>query len=213
MRSRRSTGELPDSVLRLLHMYSVAASAAGVSVLALAPSAAAKIVYTPAYVQIGKNQEYKIDLNVDGTPDFTIRDSVHTYTRCGYRRRLSKDRLSVIPLHRDGVEAWFHSALALAKGTPIGHSRGFQSGSANMATHIFGHTPGLYGACDSVNHYGGYWLNVTDRYLGLKFILHGKTHYGWARLTVGTGLAATLTGYAYETIPGKSIKAGQRHEG
>jgi hypothetical protein len=46
------------------------------------------------------------------------------------------------------------------------------------------------------------------------FTLNGKTHYGWARLSVQASkdrftLTATLTGYAYETIPGKSIVAGK----
>ena len=48
--------------------------------------------------------------------------------------------------------------------------------------------------------------------LGLKFIVKGKTHYGWARLTVqalgGAFIKATLTGYAYETIPNRTILAG-----
>jgi hypothetical protein len=65
------------------------------------------------------------------------------------------------------------------------------------------------------------WANngkgVKNRYLGLKFVINGKVHYGWARLNVtfGTGSSpanvpvfATLTGYAYETIPGKAIIAG-----
>jgi hypothetical protein len=57
-------------------------------------------------------------------------------------------------------------------------------------------------------------LNVTRRYLGLKFKIDGKTHYGWARLNVQEGsgnlqITATLTGYAYETVPGKEILAGQ----
>jgi len=41
-------------------------------------------------------------------------------------------------------------------------------------------------------------------------------HYGWARLSVSVphpfDIVATLTGYAYETKPGKSIKAGQTKE-
>ncbi len=60
--------------------------------------------------------------------------------------------------------------------------------------------------------HGGPWYNVTDRYLGVRFQRNGRTHYGWARLNVGDGKVgnyAKLTGYAYETIAGKSIKAGQ----
>ena len=57
---------------------------------------------------------------------------------------------------------------------------------------------------------------VSNRYLGLKFVVHGKVHYGWARLSVTLGhhrqyddVSGTLTGYAYETVPNKSIIAGK----
>jgi hypothetical protein len=46
----------------------------------------------------------------------------------------------------------------------------------------------------------------------LKFTLQGKTHFGWARLNVsciGYKIRATLTGYAYETIPNKPIITGR----
>jgi hypothetical protein len=49
-------------------------------------------------------------------------------------------------------------------------------------------------------------------YLGLKFTISGKVHFGWERVTVTTSgktFIATLTGYAYETIPNKSIIAGK----
>jgi hypothetical protein len=65
-------------------------------------------------------------------------------------------------------------------------------------------------------HWFGPWLNggkgVKNRYLGLKFKIKGRFHFGWARLTVTTtrdDFTATLTGYAYETIPGKAIIAGK----
>jgi hypothetical protein len=58
----------------------------------------------------------------------------------------------------------------------------------------------------------GSWVNVNKRYLGLELKIGSKIHYGWARLNVkiqGSSIVATLTGYAYETVPGKPIKAGQ----
>jgi hypothetical protein len=62
----------------------------------------------------------------------------------------------------------------------------------------------------------GSWINVNDRYLGVKFTINGETHYGWARLSVQAvppiTFTATLTGYAYETIRNKSISAGQTKE-
>jgi hypothetical protein len=70
---------------------------------------------------------------------------------------------------------------------------------------------GFIGSCRETTSFKGQWVNVTNRFLGLKFEIHGRTHYGWARLSIGYnrfGLTATLTGYAYETIPNKSITAG-----
>jgi len=63
----------------------------------------------------------------------------------------------------------------------------------------------------------GDWANggkgAVERFLGFRFKINGEDHYGWARLNVVIsdsypGLTATLTGYAYETIPGKAIIAG-----
>jgi hypothetical protein len=49
---------------------------------------------------------------------------------------------------------------------------------------------------------------VKDRYLGLKFVILGEVHYGWARLSVTLehqrqfgDVSGTLTGNAYETSP------------
>jgi hypothetical protein len=61
----------------------------------------------------------------------------------------------------------------------------------------------------------GPWQRAHDRYVGLKFLVKGKVHDGWARLNVSASklpFKATLTGYAYETIPGKGIIAGQTKE-
>jgi hypothetical protein len=63
----------------------------------------------------------------------------------------------------------------------------------------------LNGSCN------GPWSKAKNRYLGLQFLIEGKVHFGWARLNAscrGTDVFAILTGYAYETIPGKSIIAG-----
>ena len=63
----------------------------------------------------------------------------------------------------------------------------------------------------------GKWNNVKNRYLGVRFQIDGKTHYGWARFSVEVQkpryvITATLTGYAYETTQKKEIRAGQIHD-
>lgn len=62
---------------------------------------------------------------------------------------------------------------------------------------------------------GGKWVSVSNRYLGLQFKIQGETHYGWARLSVtvkGKTVTAVLTGYAYETVAGRRLRAGQEVE-
>jgi hypothetical protein len=59
----------------------------------------------------------------------------------------------------------------------------------------------------------GPWKEARKRYLGLKFTIRGTTHFGWARLNVSCvylyAIGATVTGYAYETIPNKPIVTRQ----
>jgi hypothetical protein len=59
----------------------------------------------------------------------------------------------------------------------------------------------------------GPWLDVKDKYLGLKFIVNGQIHYGWARLTTQQvtycKVRALLSGYAYESDANTPIVTGQ----
>src|SRR5580704_15756136 len=66
----RKTATLPESIQRQLNMYALAASAAGVGILALSVPADCAIVYTPAHHRIPKGGSVKLDLNHDGVTDF-----------------------------------------------------------------------------------------------------------------------------------------------
>lgn len=58
----------------------------------------------------------------------------------------------------------------------------------------------------------GPWKEATRGFLGLKFIIQGQVHYGWARLDVTAtirGIYGAITGYAYETEPNTPILTGQ----
>ena len=63
--------------------------------------------------------------------------------------------------------------------------------------------------------HSGPWTNARHHYLGFEFLVAGELHFGWARLNVGDRtdfvghFGATLTGYAYETVPNRPIQAGQ----
>jgi hypothetical protein len=208
----RHTAYLSDSLHQQLTSYALAAGAAGVSVLALAQPTEAKIKYTPTHVVIGGNQNYNLDLNRDGIADFVIQNADYNGYCSG--RPWKADDLSPKPgIKGNGVIARFSSfASALYKGAQIGQSRNFQSSFNPMVQVASGYVPSFRHKCLHVHNEAGPWLNVSNRYLGLRFKIRGKTHYGWARLSVQAGFVfinATLNGYAYETIAGKSIKAGQ----
>jgi hypothetical protein len=178
-------------------MYALAATAAGIGMLA--QTAEAMVVYTPAYHLIGKNAHYPLDLNHDGLSDVTF---VNSY---GCNQDYCYDVLNANAAAGNAVEGkrGFLSipyAYALRRGSQIGPNQPFSGqlmASSNMGTL-------------------GRWLNVNGGYLGLKFKISGKVHYGWARLNVHLAngvIEARLTGYAYETIPNKTIIAGDTGPG
>ncbi len=201
-RPRKIHINLSHSLEQRLNSYVVAASAAGVGMLALAQPAQAKIVYTKAHEVIGLYglHTYNLDLNHDGIGDFTLNWSRATHSRI--------ESLNVGGnVRRNGIVGSGGNS-ALKAGTGIGPKDKFADFGC-MVQERGGSYTSSYGSIEI-----GAWANVTNRYLGLKFLIQGKIHYGWARLTVTverTGVTALLTGYAYETIPNKSIIAGKTH--
>ena len=198
----RKTVKLPDSLHRDLTGYVLAAGAAGVSVLALAPPSEGQIVFTRAHEVIERDGRMFIDLNHDGTRDVTIREitqtlgshNVHVYS------------LQAITRKGGAIQCGSYSrwASALERGASIGPSSPVRSGIELMVQ------DSVYG----VSFYGGYWIgDVVNRFLGIRFQIGQETHYGWARLDVklgprGKGIGAMLTGYAYQTQPDTPIRAG-----
>jgi hypothetical protein len=66
-------------------MYALAASAAGVGVLALAQRVEAKIIYTKTHHVIGTHDVYRLDLNHDKKIDFILGNTNHcTTTACSW---------------------------------------------------------------------------------------------------------------------------------
>jgi hypothetical protein len=211
----RGAAKLSESIHHQINAYTLAASAAGVGILALLPSAEcvlsagvalagglalsepaeAKIVYTPKNVVIecshlGCSTHRSFDLNHDGIPDFGIFERF-IKPGCFLRARPAKGNF---------IEGQNRNASALKAAAAIDGTEPF-----------IGSTYALMREGTHSEHSFGSWKYAQSRYLGVKFQIKGKTHYGWVRLKNSSCLGATLTGYAYETIPGKAIKAGQTH--
>jgi hypothetical protein len=72
-RSVRSTTRLCTELEKSLSAYAITAAAAGVSLIALASSAEARVVYTPTHTKIPINgAPVLLDLNHDGIADFSF---------------------------------------------------------------------------------------------------------------------------------------------
>jgi hypothetical protein len=190
---RRSPIRLHPRLDNLLLAYATAASAAGVTGLALAPPAQGKIVYTPAHQKI--SGMFNLDLNHDGVNDFQL------YNTEGGSAAFAE----VHPFYR-GNMIWGTAAYAsaLPAGRRVGRNRKFRPNHYRMAS---------IGRSGSGSWSLGPWRNVTNRYLGLEFFsINGDVHYGWARLNLDTSsrpFEVTLTGYAYETVPNQPIITGK----
>lgn len=172
-----------------------------------APPSVAEVVYTPANKVLNRHYRagesfFSLDLNNDGQADFTV------WIGHGYSFSSGHDRAYGWAV-ADGVVAsnqvmqsskgeW---QAALQFGAHVGPAAKFQSHYERMNYCAFFTTRGVS---------SGPWRAVTNRYLGLKFQLNGEIHYGWARVSDsgGCNVNLVLTGYAYETEPGKPIVAG-----
>ena len=199
----RRKQQLSESLLAHVNAYALAAGAAGVSLLAMTQPADAEIIVTQAHGNVPLNKYVSIDLNHDGIPDFRFLLSTFAY-------HTFRGTLLVQPRGAGGVIASPGGyAAPLSLGASIGPAQAFTKGKhLNMARSAgFDYFSSRY----SRNVFGP-WENVQSRFVGVEFLIGGETHYGWIRLTVNftnrTG-TATLTGYAYETVAGQSIQAGQ----
>ena len=203
----RKTTNRSKSTHHQLNMYALAASAAGVSFIGLAQPAQAKIVYTAAHVKIGSGGvgNYDLDLNHDGVTDFSLGTAASCdIVRCFYSFNVYGRGLGN-GIAFKGRGQGRDLAQAMPRGAVIGVRRHFGT-EGGMADATYFATGKRYVT--------GHWIDVTNRYLGFTFRVNGATHYGWARLNVKVvkhpwSVAATLTGYAYETIANKSIIAGK----
>lgn len=176
---------------------------------ALVIPVAAEVVYTPVYVSIPTGGHYDIDLNQDGVIDFSLEESlIQDYCQFGDGYIWSLGVVAHPGNAVAGTNGYYAAALPI--GQPVNSGQGFYPNVVLMADLAWGH-------CGTGTM--GEWLNVPDRYLGLRFQGSSTSdiHYGWAKVTTSAyvdqhGVLHTstiLTGFAYETVPGKGILTGQ----
>lgn len=190
------------------------ATAAGAGLLSLALPAEAQIIYTPSNTSIttaktnGGATFTTLDLNNDGKADFSFMMSATAkYSSYGYSTR-AKFVLKVVPAQTGNrtVEGTLPpTASAMPAGATIGPKQKFGS-DLYMQHNTFNGT---------TFHTSGTWRTVEFAYVGLKFLINGQVHYGWARVkfpSVGNITYPSIYGYAYESTPNKGIVAGRTSE-
>jgi hypothetical protein len=206
--------ELSKATDGRLKAYSLAAMAAGVSALALAQPqpVEAEVVVTDTRIEVYKFGSVSIDLNNDGTTDFTLSNGGGGYDHSFYGSFVA------IPLTggkviagRSGSQGAYASALA--NGAIVGPSAQFSS-AAGQGQVLIERSVGFVSA-STVNTVFGKWGNASNQYLGVKFLINGKTHYGWIQMSTNTvgSISATITAYAYETDANTAITIGSTADG
>ncbi|SDB29789.1 hypothetical protein SAMN03097699_0575 [Flavobacteriaceae bacterium MAR_2010_188] len=164
-----------------------------------------QIIYTdiePDYTSEHKYDFYELDLNNDLFIDFTLR-----YRSDDYWEMV--DILEITSTNAGNgiisISPWYSNPVPLDSDREIFNLSGYSNGEAYESWGFF-----TIGDC-----FGGDtscyldWKDKNDKFLGLRFIVDGKTHFGWARLSLTSPTDWVLKDYAFNATPNKPILAGQ----
>jgi hypothetical protein len=199
-----------NNLNRRIAQYSLSAGVAGVSVLALTAPAAGEVVVTRRTIPIPLTpidmpHPVIISMANNGVDNFTFH---LTNSPPNLGRSSSFRSLALVGATSNAAAIYQGYFIGpLPRGAKIGASAGF-SPFESAVEQSLGDVSG--------RGFRGYWGgNLKDHYVGVRFSIAGQTHYGWIRLTVttdpdphGPAMSAKITGYAYETVPNKTIQAG-----
>lgn len=182
------------------------AYAAAAGTIALAGAADAQIVYTdinPDTV-IHDSLIYVLDFDNNGQPELRFQ----TILSSGSSSSAQLATATVLGNASNAVIGSLYAAnypfpSAMNNGDSINVSNtGWQNAAINGGVQYLGV---VYGSSTYAN-----WLGQNDKYMGVRFSIGANTHYGWVRLSVSTGAdTITIKDYAYQTLPGVGLTAGQ----
>jgi hypothetical protein len=208
LRDKRNAPQpLSKSIKAQLAMYATAASAAGVALTAMSPLAEGKIVYKSANIQILPENGYALDFNRDGITDLGLSNTFFLTSFISYANLWAAgggagDQVLV---SSRGCAAGLIPGQKVGPNGKFGGSH-FAYDMAHFYSSNFRKRANVQTQCP--------WAIQKPRYLGVKFLIKGKTHYGWVRVKVTwqqfSGMTGYITGYAYETIPNKGIIANKK---
>lgn len=207
--------QLGESLSKRLAAYALAATAAAGIGLAAGPAPAeGSVISHTASLTVSCTRVHTDDifscqshatLDIVGAVNLTFRVAGNSVNTEGFERHLTLDVIG------KGAEIAVSSSRAFSfqgparfgNGHPIGPAEGFlPPGSSGAMALIFPIIPNALGN----------WLSGRG-YLGFEFSSHGE-HFGWVAASVsnrgeGAIFALDVTGYAYDTVAGQTILAGQ----
>ena len=169
-----------------------------------AAGAQAQVVYTdvnPDYSHDAPENNgfavYPLDLNNDQTVDFLVasKDTVTANAHVRFKLAVPHGAGHAVA---GATPCAYAYALALDINTMVDFTLNWIAASNTMAYNV-----------DSNNPYNENWNGVTDKYLGLKFVVGANTHYGWARLdSYAIGDSVVVKDYAFDATPNTGIMTG-----
>ena len=203
--------QLTKSLERRLVSYAVGM----LGVAAVAPAAAAQVIYTQTNLTFVSGS-ITFDIDGNGTPDFFLMNNEVSsfYFAVGAleMRGNPSERNAVVGHRRSGGT---YSALPVPKGIAIGPGSPASFLKANNAP-LMAAAGRNYSEGYKITILKGQFANTTAKYLGFRFTGSGGPHYGWMRLSVVAdpsvfpSLTVKVSGYAYEATPDTPIIAGDR---
>jgi len=162
------------------------------------------IVYTdiqPDFESLNENDFYNLDLNNDGIVDFYLKSMGESWA-FWIEPSSTEHKINALA----AVSGPFESYIVPLNSDSLIYS--------NFENPLFYDSYGGYivmDFCESFPTYCSYsWAYNYDKYLGLRFVINGLAHYGWARLDVTNNIQWKLKDYAYNATPNKPIIAGQK---
>jgi hypothetical protein len=206
----RKPAKLPESLHRHLTSYALAASAAGVTLIACSIPAGAVPVCKNLSVTLAGTDTYSLNPASQQFAPFNI---AQTFVNVSSLTSDFWNRGFLTPNSARAVELLGAKGLpaALASGASIGPGGHFGKGKSYGMLFSFGPLNGGR----KKDHQGNFQFGQTN-YFGFRFSIFGEDHYGWVRLkvTFGHGFDGTATlihirGYGYETTPNAAIRAGR----
>jgi hypothetical protein len=212
---KRRTLPLPEKSAKRLAAYLMAAGA-GATLAASAAPANASIIYTPANLSFGADSSLSFSLSPNSLNVFNLNNHTSTlvlsgvhYLKSGHLFIGGAGNGSSVVIGRTWVRQLQRGAYIGPKlGTNNGWSGGELLGKWRRSRFSSG------GGIDYSGTNTGSWPDGGKGFVGLRFLINGQEHYGWAAFVVGfhtrrTGYFGRLTEYAYDTVPNQGLDAGQ----